>query len=89
MRYTVLIAGKTGNFNVMFPDCPGCVAQGATYEGALINAQDALGAWVRERTRTGKALPEPRPVVVLQKEDREIANALAEGGILATVGLQS
>lgn len=37
-----------GNYNVIFPDFPGCVTCGKTFEEARINAQEALSLWLAE-----------------------------------------
>ncbi|MCX6757009.1 MAG: type II toxin-antitoxin system HicB family antitoxin [Candidatus Nomurabacteria bacterium] len=37
-----------GNYNVIFPDFPGCVTCGKTFEEARINAKEALSLWLEE-----------------------------------------
>jgi predicted RNase H-like HicB family nuclease len=42
-----------GNYNVIFPDFPGCVSCGKTFEEARTNAKEALSLWLEE-TKTNK-----------------------------------
>jgi len=49
-------------FDVIFPDLPGCVAQGATMAWALAAAMEALALHVEGMIEDGQALPEPSAV---------------------------
>ncbi|WP_449246640.1 type II toxin-antitoxin system HicB family antitoxin [Desulfarculus baarsii] len=46
-----------GGWLVTFPDLPGCMADGATVEEALREAEDALEAYVKTAQEFGDALP--------------------------------
>lgn len=48
-----------GGFVVSFPDLPGCLSTGASYEAAIRNAKDALREWLRAAQEEGIAIPEP------------------------------
>jgi predicted RNase H-like HicB family nuclease len=84
-RYIALIDGEPGAFGVVFPDCPGCTAMGATLDEALAAAGEALADWTGD-VRAEKDLPEPRSVTEL-RADPDIRAALAEGAALAVVPL--
>ncbi len=48
----VLLPAEEGGYTVEFPQLPGCVTEGDTFEEALANAKEALDLWlaaVRER----------------------------------------
>jgi antitoxin HicB len=44
---------------VEFPDLPGCIADGATPEEALHEAQDALRSWLETARKHGDPIPLP------------------------------
>jgi predicted RNase H-like HicB family nuclease len=95
-RYLALIDGEPGGFGVVFPDCPGCTAMGATPDEALAAAAEALADWAEDvanakpalgpASGTRGTLPEPRSVASL-RADPEVRAALAEGAALAVVPL--
>jgi predicted RNase H-like HicB family nuclease len=82
MRYVALIDGKPGAFGVVFPDCSGCTAMGATVEEALANAVEALADWAEDVD----PMPRARSVAELRR-DPEVRQALADGDALALVPL--
>ena len=55
---TPLPADDGGGYLVLIPDLPGCMADGATIEGAIEEARDAFEAWV---TRSGRRDTSCRP----------------------------
>ena len=83
-RYTAIIDGKAGEYGVVIPDLPGCTAMGKTIDEALRNAVEAAGAWAEDARLSGEALPAPRAIEAL-RADPEVAEALAAGGVLASV----
>ena len=83
-RYTAVIDGEAGAYGVVIPDLPGCTAMGKTTDEALRNAVEAASAWADDAKASGETLPPPRPIEVL-RNDSEVAEALAAGGVLATV----
>lgn len=86
MRYLALIDGSDGAFGVAFPDLPGCVAMGATFDEAMVVASDALGDWINTVKAGGGEVPTPRGGDAL-RADPEVAQALAEGSVLFAVSV--
>jgi predicted RNase H-like HicB family nuclease len=85
-RYTALIDGKAGAYGIVFPELGGCVAMGSTVDEALANAADALRDWVEVTEEHGEPVPSPQPLEKLRRR-RDVAEALAEGAVLAGVPL--
>ena len=54
--------GPQDGWDVIFPDLPGCVAQGETMAGALGAAMEALALHIEGMAEDGQALPEPTEV---------------------------
>ncbi|HWQ68912.1 MAG TPA: type II toxin-antitoxin system HicB family antitoxin [Patescibacteria group bacterium] len=46
-------------FVVEVPELPGCMADGATYEEAVANAQAAIREWVETAKAIGRPIPQP------------------------------
>ena len=42
------------------PELPGCMADGATYEGVLKNAQVVIAEWIETARSLGREIPTPR-----------------------------
>ncbi|MDE2322958.1 MAG: type II toxin-antitoxin system HicB family antitoxin [candidate division NC10 bacterium] len=47
-------------FVVEVPELPGCMADGATYEEAVANAQAAIREWVETAKAIGRPIPQPK-----------------------------
>lgn len=47
-------------FVVDVPELPGCMADGASYEEAVANAQDVIAAWIDTAQSMGRPVPEPK-----------------------------
>ena len=47
-------------FIVEVPELPGCMADGATYEEAVANAQAAIREWVETAKAIGRPIPQPK-----------------------------
>ncbi len=62
MRYEFIIYwSKTdASFIVEVPELPGCMADGATYEEAVANAQAVVQEWIDTANSLGRAIPEPK-----------------------------
>jgi predicted RNase H-like HicB family nuclease len=73
MNYYVALIHKDrrSDFGVMFPDFPGCISAGATYEEAVQMGAEALAFHVDGLQADGSAVPEPRSVEQIRgaKED--------------------
>jgi predicted RNase H-like HicB family nuclease len=85
-RYTAIVDGEKGAYGVVIPDLPGCNAMGDTIELALRSAVSAMREWVEDVVAHGEAVPAPRPIEELLA-DPEVRQAMADGGILASVPL--
>ncbi|MDD5036075.1 MAG: type II toxin-antitoxin system HicB family antitoxin [Methylococcaceae bacterium] len=48
-----------GGFLIVFPDLPGCMADGATIEEAVTNGRDAVKAWILTAREFGDTVPAP------------------------------
>lgn len=46
-------------FLVTVPELPGCMADGETYEQAVINAQASIARWIETARELGRSVPEP------------------------------
>ena len=62
MRYEFIIYWSKADesFIVEVPELPGCMADGATYEEAIANAQTVAAEWVSTARSLGRSVPEPR-----------------------------
>jgi predicted RNase H-like HicB family nuclease len=47
-------------FLVEVPELAGCMADGATYEEAVANAQEVIREWIDTARELGRDIPEPR-----------------------------
>jgi predicted RNase H-like HicB family nuclease len=85
-RYVAIVDGEPGTFGVVVPDLPGCTSGGKTVDEALRNAVEAVTLWVEDARADGEKVPKPRSAEKL-RADRDVADALAQGGVLAYVPL--
>jgi len=62
MRYELIIYwSKVDNaFLVEVPELPGCMADGASYEEAVANAQIVIAEWVETTRSLNRPIPEPK-----------------------------
>ena len=62
MRYELIIYWSRADesFIVEVPELPGCMADGATYEEAVANAQAVIQEWLDTAKAEGRPIPEPR-----------------------------
>ncbi|MBE0610841.1 MAG: type II toxin-antitoxin system HicB family antitoxin [Dehalococcoidia bacterium] len=61
MRYALVLSWSEDDqaFIVEVPDLPGCISDGATYEEAVRNAQEAMAAWIEVARELGREIPQP------------------------------
>ena len=62
MRYELIIYWSRADesFVVEVPELPGCMADGATYEQAVANAQVVIQEWIETARSLDRPIPEPR-----------------------------
>ena len=48
-----------GGFVIRFPDLPGCMSDGATYEEAIANGREAFKVWMEAQIEDGLPVPQP------------------------------
>ena len=62
MRYELIIYWSRADecFVVEVPELPGCMADGATYEKAVANAQMVIQEWIETARSLNRPIPEPR-----------------------------
>ena len=62
MRYEFIIywSKADASFIAEIPELPGCMADGATYEEAVTNAQIVAAEWIETAKSLGRSIPEPR-----------------------------
>ena len=62
MRYELIIywSKADANYLVEVPELPGCMADGATYEEAVANAQTVIVEWMETAEALGRPIPEPK-----------------------------
>ena len=58
-RIEPLAADEGGGFVIRFPDLPGCMSDGATYEETIENGREAFHSWIEAQLADGKPIPRP------------------------------
>jgi predicted RNase H-like HicB family nuclease len=60
-KYTIVIywSDEDDAFIAEVPELPGCMADGATYQGALANAEIIIQEWIATARELGRPIPEP------------------------------
>jgi predicted RNase H-like HicB family nuclease len=78
--YIALVHKDEGtSYGVSFPDVPGCISAGDTFEEAVTNAAEALAGHFELMTADGDAIPSPRSFEQLKHDPEFIedsANAI-------------
>ncbi|HLF96355.1 MAG TPA: type II toxin-antitoxin system HicB family antitoxin [Methylococcaceae bacterium] len=61
-RYELIIywSEEDQSFLVEVPELPGCMADGATYEEAVSNAQRVIHEWIDTARAMNRPIPEPK-----------------------------
>ncbi len=74
MRYPIAIEPGTDAtaWGVVVPDLPGCFSAGDTMEEALIQAEDAITAWIETALDSGQAIPAPSSIDELRAGHAEL-----------------
>ncbi|HRJ41941.1 MAG: type II toxin-antitoxin system HicB family antitoxin [Caldilineaceae bacterium] len=62
IRYEIIIywSEEDSAFIVEVPELSGCLADGATYQEALANAQIIIQEWIETARELGRPIPEPK-----------------------------
>lgn len=62
IRYEMIIywSKEDEAFVVEVPELPGCMADGATYEEAVKNAQQVIEEWIDRARELKRPIPEPK-----------------------------
>jgi predicted RNase H-like HicB family nuclease len=74
--YIALVHKDEGtSYGVSFPDLPGCISAGDTFEEAVANAAEALAAHLALMRADGDAIPAPRSFDELKRDREFLADA--------------
>ena len=67
--YIALVHKDEGtSYGVSFPDVPGCISAGDTFEEAVANAAEALAGHFASMKADGEAIPAPRNFEQLKRD---------------------
>lgn len=78
-----MIHEANGVFGISFPDFPGCISTGDTAEEAIAKGSEALTFHVAGMAEDGEALPDPRGLTELRRDQDFLADS--EGAVIALV----
>ncbi|MBN1191280.1 MAG: type II toxin-antitoxin system HicB family antitoxin [Dehalococcoidales bacterium] len=61
-RYEIIIfwSEEDQAFIAEIPELPGCMADGATYQEALSNAEIVIKEWIETAKELGRLIPKPK-----------------------------
>lgn len=61
-KYEIIIywSEEDGSFIAEVPELAGCMADGATYQEALANAEIIIEEWIETARDLGRQIPEPK-----------------------------
>lgn len=61
-KYEIIIfwSDEDNSFVAEVPELPGCMADGETYQEALLNAQQVIQEWISTAKELGRTVPQPR-----------------------------
>ncbi len=61
-KYEIIIywSEEDGAFIAEIPELPGCMADGATYEEAIRNAEIVISEWIETAKTLGREIPTPK-----------------------------
>lgn len=62
IKYELIIywSDEDNSFIVEVPELPGCMADGETYEQAVLNATCIIEEWIETARNLGRTIPEPK-----------------------------
>jgi predicted RNase H-like HicB family nuclease len=66
IKYEVLLywSEEDGAFIAEVPELPGCMADGSTYQEALINVEQIAQEWIETARELGRDIPVPKGKLV-------------------------
>lgn len=67
MRQVLIYPGEDGYWVAEVPSLPGCISQGKTRKEALINAKEAVDAYINALKEDGLSVPEERFEALLER----------------------
>lgn len=61
-KYEIIIywSAEDNAYLAEVPELPGCMADGASYQEAVANAEAIIGEWIDTAKEIGRPIPEPR-----------------------------
>jgi len=61
-KYEMIVywSEEDGAFIVEVPELPGCMADGATHQEAVSNAEIVIEEWIDTAKADGRSIPEPK-----------------------------
>ena len=61
-KYEIIIYWSSDDeaFVAEVPELPGCMADGASYQEALANAETIIQEWIETAQQIGRFIPEPK-----------------------------
>jgi predicted RNase H-like HicB family nuclease len=62
IRYEIILywSDEDEAFIAEVPELPGCMADGATYQEALTNAEVVIQEWIETARELGRPIPQPK-----------------------------
>jgi predicted RNase H-like HicB family nuclease len=74
--YIALVHKDEGtSYGVSFPDVPGCISAGDTFEAAVANAAEALAGHFAAMRADGETIPSPRSFEALRRDPEFTADS--------------
>jgi predicted RNase H-like HicB family nuclease len=74
--YIALVHKDEGtSYGVSFPDVPGCISAGDTFEEAVVNAGEALAGHLALMKSDGDPIPAPRSFDELKRDPEFVADS--------------
>lgn len=62
LYYPAIFIRDEDGYTIEFPDLPGCITQGDTFEEAFEMAEDAASGWILTSIEDGEEVPPPSPI---------------------------
>lgn len=65
LYYPAIFVDNGDGFTVEFPDLPGCITEGDTFEEAFEMAEDAACGWILTSIEDGEEVPKPTSIKMI------------------------